>query len=90
LVQQAVNAGVNGSDMRKDYFAKILEIHTSTRTGNTSSFCELHALTSDDDNHNSIFCNLADWDDSFTSLLEIFAFREIFCQIATMRHTKNF
>ena len=62
--------------MRKDYFSEILKIHTDSRTEDGSSFCELHGLTSDEDNHNSIFCNLADWDDSFTSLLEILADKE--------------
>jgi hypothetical protein len=62
--------------MRKDYFSEILKIHTGSRTGDFSSFCELHELTSDKDKHNSIFCNLADWDDSFTGLLEILVLKE--------------
>lgn len=64
------------SSMRKDYFSKILEIHIETRFAEISSFCELHDLTSDHDNHNSIFCNLADWDDSFTGLIEILVLKE--------------
>ncbi len=62
--------------MRKDYFSEILKIHTDSRTEDFSSFCELHELTSDKDKHNSIFCNLADWDDSFTELLKILEFKE--------------
>ena len=62
--------------MRKDYFSEILKIHTDSRTEDFSSFCELHELTSDKDKHNSIFCNLADWDDSFTGLLEILVLKE--------------
>ncbi len=62
--------------MRKDYFSEILKIHTDSRTEDGSSFCELHGLTSDEDNHNSIFCNLADWDNSFTGLLEILVLKE--------------
>lgn len=62
--------------MRKDYFSKILEIHIETRSADESSFCELHGLTSSKDNHNSIFCNLADWDNSFTELLKILVLKE--------------